>query len=96
LAGNQSNPAGVGAILKWTAGGKTYRRLKTAGGSYLSSHDPREVLGLASSSAVEELEIHWPSGAVDRIEDTPAGRYITIHEGKGLAPGPLDAGPKTQ
>jgi hypothetical protein len=96
LAGKTSNPAGTGAILNWTAGGKKRRRLKTAGGSYLSSHDPREVLGLSSSSTVEELAIEWPSGVVDRIENIAANQYITVREGEGLLPGPSDAGPKTR
>ncbi|HST50451.1 MAG TPA: VCBS repeat-containing protein, partial [Pyrinomonadaceae bacterium] len=45
LVATKSNPAAVGAVITWTAGGVKRSRLKTAGGSYLASHDPREILG---------------------------------------------------
>jgi hypothetical protein len=63
-------------------------RLKTAGGSYLSSHDPRDVLGLGAATKLDWLEIKWPlpSGAVQRLTDVPLDRYVTIVEGKGLTP----------
>jgi hypothetical protein len=57
--------------------------LKNGGGSYLSSHDPREVLGLGAAAKVDRLEIHWPSGRIDRFSDLPANRYIRITEGEG-------------
>jgi len=34
----------IGAKIYWSAAGKKRFRLKNNGGSYLSSHDPREVL----------------------------------------------------
>jgi len=49
LVATKSNPAAAGAVITWQAGGLKRSRLKTAGGSYLSSHDPREVLGLGSA-----------------------------------------------
>ncbi|MGA7317550.1 MAG: ASPIC/UnbV domain-containing protein, partial [Silvibacterium sp.] len=53
------------------------------GGSFLSSHDPRMVLGLGQRSKVDWLEVYWPqpSGAVERFTDLPIDRYITIVEG---------------
>src|SRR5437660_8360569 len=38
LVATKSNPAAVGALLTWTAGGVKRSRLKTGGGSYLASH----------------------------------------------------------
>ncbi len=46
LVSTKSNPGAVGAIITWEAGGVKRTRMKTSGGSYLSSHDPREILGL--------------------------------------------------
>jgi hypothetical protein len=59
--------------------------LKTGGGSYLSSHDPREILGIGNAARLDWLEIKWPapSGRVERFTNLPVGRYITIVEGKG-------------
>ncbi|MBC8164327.1 MAG: CRTAC1 family protein [Bryobacteraceae bacterium] len=80
LRSRQGNSAAEGAILRWTVAGKTHERLRTAGGSYLSSHDPREVLGLGKASSVERLEITWPSGQVSILAGVPANRYIDIAE----------------
>jgi hypothetical protein len=58
--------------------------LKTAGGSYLASHDPREVLGLGSAMKIESVEIRWPSGVVDKLSSLPVNTYIKVVEGQGI------------
>ena len=59
--------------------------MKVGGGSYLSSHDPRMVLGLGARRKIDWVEVKWPlpSGAVERFTDLPIDRYITIVEGTG-------------
>ena len=84
LMSRKSDSAVVGAKLVWEAGGKSYQRLRTAGGSYLSYHDPREILGLGSATKVDRLEIHWPSGQIDKFKELAAGAYLQIKEGEGL------------
>jgi len=85
LQGVKCNRDAVGARITWSAGGVTRSRLKNNGGSYLSSHDMREVLGIGSAAKVDWVEIRWPqpSGRVERFTDLPVGRYITITEGSG-------------
>jgi hypothetical protein len=58
--------------------------LKNAGGSYLSSHDPREVLGVGKAAKIDWVEITWPSPSsrVQRIENPPMDRYIRLPEGQ--------------
>lgn len=85
LVATKSNPSAVGASITWHAGGVKRSRLKSGGGSYLSSHDPRELLGLGNASRVDSLEIRWPSGKVDRIRNLPAKSYIKVIEGEGIA-----------
>ena len=89
LQGTVCNRDAIGARISWSAGGVTRSRLKTSGGSYLSSHDPREVLGLGQTNAVEWVEIQWPqpSGKVERFSfaDLAVDRYHSIVEGKGVA-----------
>ncbi len=67
----------------WSIGGVKRSRLKNSGGSYLSSHDPREVIGLGAATKLDWLEICWPapSNRVDRLVDLPLGRYTTVTEG---------------
>lgn len=84
LEAKLSNAEAVGAVVTWRAGGMTRGRLRTSGGSYLSSHDPRELLGLAANSSAEWIEVRWPSGTVDRLEDVSAGGYRTLREGAGF------------
>ena len=82
LIGKESNPDAVGASITWQAGDLKRSRLKVGGGSYLSSHDPREVLGIGKRKKIDKLEIGWPqpSGRVDIFTDLPMDRYITIVE----------------
>jgi hypothetical protein len=84
LNATKSNSASVGALITWQAGGVRHSRLKTAGGSYLASHDPREVLGLSSAAKVDSIEIRWPSGKVDRLTNPPINAYIQVTEGEGI------------
>jgi hypothetical protein len=86
LEGTTANRDAVGAKIYWTAGGKKFVRLKTNGGSYLSSHDPREVLGVRSAAKIDLVEIHWPapSKQIDRITNVPLNRYVKLVEGKGI------------
>jgi hypothetical protein len=86
LQGRTCNRDAIGAVLSWSYGDVRRSRLKIAGGSYLSSHDPREVLGLGTATKVNWVEIKWPapSGRVDRLTDVPIDRYLTVVEGKGI------------
>jgi len=82
LEGRTCNRDAVGAKITWTAGGRRRSRLKTNGGSYLSSHDPREVLGIGRATGVDELEIQWPapSKQVDKFRNLSPNRYLRIVE----------------
>lgn len=84
LVGKKSSPDAVGARITYQAGDLKRSRMKVGGGSYLSSHDPRMVLGLGQREKLDWLEIKWPlpSGKVERFEHVPVDRYITIVEGQ--------------
>ncbi|HEV3470205.1 MAG TPA: CRTAC1 family protein [Pyrinomonadaceae bacterium] len=84
LVATKSNPGAVGAVITWQAGGVRRSRLKTAGGSYLASHDPREILGLGAAAKADAVEIRWPSGALDKLSDLPARAYLKVVEGQGV------------
>jgi hypothetical protein len=86
LQGINCNRDAIGAQIAWSAGGVRRARQKTGGGSYLSAHDPREVLGLGGAAALDWLEIKWPapSAKTERFTNLPVDRYVTIVEGKGI------------
>jgi enediyne biosynthesis protein E4 len=86
LKGKVANPDGVGAKVSWQAGDFKRHMCKVAGGGYLSSHDPRLVLGIGARTRIDSIEIKWPapSKRVDRLTNLPIDRYITVVEGKGI------------
>jgi hypothetical protein len=85
LVGRKANIDAVGAVVSYQAGDLKRRLIKPGGGSFLSAHDPRMVLGLGSATKVDSLVIHWPrpGGGVERFENVPCDRYIRIIEGEG-------------
>jgi len=84
LIATRSNPAAVGAVITWQAGTLKRSRLKTGGGSYLSSHDPREILGLGAATKIDSIEIRWPGGTIDKLTNLPLNTYVKVVEGVGI------------
>jgi len=84
LVGKKSNPDAIGARVTYQAGDLKRSRMKVGGGSYLSSHDPRMVLGIGPREKVDWLEVKWPlpGGSTQRFNELPVNRYITIVEGQ--------------
>jgi len=85
LIGKKANIDAVGAKLTYQAADLVRHEWKVGGGSYLSSHDPRMVLGLGQRTRIDWLEVRWPepSGKTERFTEVPVDRYITIVEGQG-------------
>ena len=75
LRGTKSNRDGFGARVR--VNGQV--RFATASGSYLSSSDKRLHFGLASATKAD-VEIIWPSGIRQRVNDVTADRFITVEE----------------
>jgi len=85
LVGTKSNIDAIGAKITYQAGDLLRHKFKVGGGSYLSSHDPRMVLGLGKRTKIDWLEVEWPqpSGKKERVSDLSIDRYVTIVEGEG-------------
>ena len=84
IGGAKSPHDGVGATVYLTSGGMKQRGDVLSGGSYASSNDQRVHFGLGDASTVEGVEIHWPSGAVEKINLPAVDRIYTVEEGKGV------------
>ena len=58
--------------------------MKVRGGSYLSYHHSRIVLGLGKRERIDRLEVKWPllGGETQRFKDLPIDPYIAIVEGE--------------
>jgi hypothetical protein len=62
-----STRSAVGTRVVLRTAGRTQTRIVTSASGFAAQSDPRIFFGLGSSAEVEGLEIHWPSGRVDRI-----------------------------
>jgi hypothetical protein len=80
LVGSRSNRNGRNVKLRVTVADKTQVFEAVAGGSYLSSSDPRLLIGLGESAPRAKIELHWPSGAEQHLTDLAAHRYHLIRE----------------
>ena len=86
LEGTASNRDAIGARVAVTAGGRRQTAWRLGGGSYASAEDPRLHFGLGPARTIDEVEVRWPSGRVDRFRDLPADTGYLIREGE---PDPL-------
>jgi hypothetical protein len=81
LEGRTSNRDGIGAQIKLTSesGAPQYVTVNTTG-SYLSASDRRAHFGLGSDGTAKLIEIRWPSGIVQKLENVRADQILTVTE----------------
>ena len=81
LVGTRSNRDGQGARIRTTTpSGLVQLHTVSTAGSYLSANDPRLVVGLGQDDRALLVEVTWPSGVVQRLEDVRAGERLTLRE----------------
>jgi enediyne biosynthesis protein E4 len=69
----------TGAVIRWRAGDKEFRKSIASDGSYLSAHDPRVVLGLGKAAEAEWVEVEW-RGRRWRLDRLAGGMYYASGE----------------
>jgi enediyne biosynthesis protein E4 len=84
LNGKTSPRDATCATVYLQANGVRQRRDVLSSGSYISSNDRRLHFGLADATDAGTAEIHWPSGAKEKIKLPAVDRIYTIEEGKGI------------
>jgi hypothetical protein len=84
LVGTKSNRSAVGARVRITTGSVTQLREVKAGSSYLGQSELRVHAGLGRAARVDRVELRWPSGVTETIDNLPANMRVTITEGKGV------------
>ncbi len=84
--GTKSNRSGIGARVYCAAGARRQMDEVRSGGSYISQNDLRVHFGLAQADKAD-IEVHWPSGIVDKLPGLACNRIYTVLEGKGLTTG---------
>jgi hypothetical protein len=84
LVGTKSNRMAIGARVTVKSGSFTQFSEVRAGGSYISSNDPRLHFGLGPDVKMTEVEIRWPSGGIEVLHDLAADYIYTMVEGQGV------------
>ena len=82
LEGTVGNRQGIGARIVVGRGAQKQIREVSAGAGFLSTHSPWPTFGLGEMERVE-VEVRWPSGAIDRFRDIATDRTVTLVEGSG-------------
>jgi len=83
LTGAMSNRTGIGARVYCATGKRRQFDEVRSGGSYISQNDLRIHFGLGTAASAD-IEVHWPSGQLDKLPELASNRIYTIVEGKGL------------
>jgi len=79
LTGPGTNPQAIGARITVRAGGRSWAEDVRAGSTSLfSSGTPRVFFGLGNATVIDELEVRWPDGTLNRLEDVPVDRLLTV------------------
>jgi hypothetical protein len=80
LIGHKSNRDAIGAVVKLaTAQGSQFATVTTAG-SYLSSSDKRLHFGLGPDATAKTIEILWPSGIRQSLQNVRSDQMLRIDE----------------
>jgi hypothetical protein len=81
LTGKRSNRDAIGAKIKLTtpSGVMQHNHVTTSVG-YASSSSRRVHFGLGTETRASRLEIRWPSGAIQQLEDVAADQVVKITE----------------
>ncbi len=83
LTGTVSNRSAIGARVSLEAAGKQQFR-QVSGGSNFGCMPLEQHFGLADATAVDAVEIRWPSGLVQRFDALPANRTLHFTEGEAV------------
>jgi len=83
LEGTKSNRDGIGAVIKVvTTAGAQYNHMTTSVGYASSSHGSVHF-GLGADFSAKQIEIRWPSGIVQTLQNVAGDRLLKVKEPSG-------------
>ena len=83
LEGTESNRSAIGATVIATFEGRPLAKAVTSQESFYSVNDRRLHFGLGSAEKAD-LQIHWPSGRIEKLARLVADRLYFVREGQGV------------
>jgi len=96
LQGTASNRDAVGAVVTLHSGTEQQRAEVTAGSTSVHSSSSKALhFGLGALSLAERVEVRWPSGLTEVLDNVSAGSYHRVVEGSGIV-APAASSPPNQ
>jgi hypothetical protein len=86
LQGVRANRSGLGATIRVTAAGRTQARAVLSQSSYYSHDDLRVSFGLGTAARTDRVEVRWPGGGVQVVDNVAADRMVVIREEEATVP----------
>ena len=80
LEGTKSNRDGLGAVVQIFADERTYTIVNDGKSGYLAQSRMPLYFGLGDATAIDAIEVQWPSGLTSRVENPPIDRPVLIRE----------------
>jgi len=80
LVGVISNRDGIGARIILKEGSRSQIREVISGSSFLSQNSPWPTFGVGSATSIDVVEIIWPSGTRQILQDVKVDQILTIIE----------------
>ena len=80
LTGTKSNKSAFNARVKVTSGDHVITRELYSSTGYNSVDDPALIFGLGHRDKIDSVEVTWPSGTVQRLDDVSPGQTVEITE----------------
>jgi hypothetical protein len=82
--GVKSNRDGIGAVVRISSpSGKQWNTVRS-GSSYASQSELPLTFGLGGDKMVNTIDVEWPSGQKDHLENVAPRQIVTIEEGRGI------------
>ena len=86
LVGQWSNRSAIGSLVTVRTGTREQRRQVLGGSGAHGQNSLVAHFGVGDVSAVDEVTVHWPSGAVTRLHDVAVNQTLTLEERFVLTP----------
>jgi hypothetical protein len=84
LIGTKSNRSAIGARVTLKAGAQLQVQEVISQSSYYSHNDHRLHFGLGQNKKADLIEIVWPNGDREVVDNVPANKIVNIKEGSGI------------